>query len=314
MLQWRLDFWSFLSDLGTSFRGAWLLLGDFNSILSPSEKCGGHDFGSSSHNELTDFVNSNALVDLGFVGNRFTWSNHISGSANIRERLDRGFANQNWVHIFPNSLINHFPAIPSDHCPILLSTSGSYQNIPKPFRFEAFWIRDHSSLKVVANAWLVDVGGSPTFSLSRKWKNTKSALKYWNLHHFGHIQLKIKSLMSDINVIQSNPHSLSNAAKENVLQKALHEQLLREEVFWKQKSRELWLSCTDLNTKFFHAPTVCRRRYNSISSLKMLDGSRLCGRDNIGNFLVHHFQTLFITSNPCFNEGISDLVGEVITC
>jgi hypothetical protein len=166
MLQWRLDFWSFLSDLGTSFRGAWLLLGDFNSILSPSEKCGGHDFGSSSHNEFTDFVNSNALVDLGFVGNRFTWSNHRSGSANIRERLDRGFANQNWVHIFPNSLIKHFPAIQSDHCPILLSTSGSYQNIPKLFRFEVIWIRDHSSLKVVANAWLVDVDGSPAFSLA----------------------------------------------------------------------------------------------------------------------------------------------------
>jgi hypothetical protein len=80
----------------------------------------------SSHNEFTDFVNSNALVDLGFVGNRFAWSNHRSGSANIRERLDRGFANQNWVHIFPNSLINHFPAIQSNHCPILLSTSGSY--------------------------------------------------------------------------------------------------------------------------------------------------------------------------------------------
>lgn len=180
-------------------------------------------------------MNSNALVDLGFVANRFTWSNHRGGSANIRERLDMGFANQNWVHIFPNSLINHFLAIQSDHCPILLSTSGSYQNIPKPFRFEAFWIRDHYSLKVVADAWLVDVGGSPTFSLSRKWKNTKSALKYWNLHHFGHIQLKIKSLMSDINVIQSNPHSLSNAAKKNVLQEALQEQLLREEVLWKQK-------------------------------------------------------------------------------
>jgi hypothetical protein len=115
---------------------------------------------------LTDFVNSNALVDLGFVGNRFTWSNHRSGSANIRERLDRGFANQNWVHIFPNSLIKHFPAIQSDHCPILLSTSGSYQNIPKLFRFEVIWIRDHSSLKVVANAWLVDVDGSPAFSLA----------------------------------------------------------------------------------------------------------------------------------------------------
>lgn len=122
----QLEFWHFLSSLGNSFGGAWLLLGDYNSVLSSSEKSGGRDFGSSSHSDFMDFVNSNALVDLGFVGNRFTWSNHRVGRANIRERLDRGFANQDWVHLFPNSLINHFSASKSDHCPILLSIDGSY--------------------------------------------------------------------------------------------------------------------------------------------------------------------------------------------
>jgi hypothetical protein len=81
---------------------------------------------------------------------------------------------------FPNFLINHIPATQSYHCPILISTTGSYQNIPKPFRFEAFWTRDKSSHDVVAQAWLSDVEGSPAFSLSRKWKNTKGALKVWN--------------------------------------------------------------------------------------------------------------------------------------
>ena len=177
------------------------MLGDFNAILSAVEKCGGHSFGSSSHFDFVDFVQSNALVDLGFLGNKFTWSNHRFGRANIRERLDRGLANQGWVQLYPNSLINHLLASYSDHCPILLSTEGSYRNLPKPFRFEVFWTRDQSSHLVVAGAWLDEVEGSPAFSLSRKWKKTKDALKFWNVHHFGHIQMQIKSLMTQISVI-----------------------------------------------------------------------------------------------------------------
>jgi exonuclease III len=200
----RSALWSNLSELGNSFNGPWLLLGDFNAILSAADKCGGRSFGSSSHLDFVNFVQTNALVDLGFVGNNFTWSNHRHGRANIRERLDRGLANQGWVSLFPNSLINHFLAVNSDHCPILLSTTGTYQNLPKPFRFEAFWTCDQTSHSVVAESWLVEVEGSPAFSLSRKWKKTKTALKSWNTLHFGHIQTQIKSLMAQIGVIQSS--------------------------------------------------------------------------------------------------------------
>ncbi|XP_059451039.1 uncharacterized protein LOC132181825 [Corylus avellana] len=311
-VQNRFALWSNLSALGSSFGGAWLLLGDFNAILSSADKCGGRNFGSTSHMDFVDFVHSNALVDLGFIGNNFTWSNCRSGSANIRERLDCGLANQEWVSLFPNSLINHFLAVNSDHCPILLSTSGTYRNLPKPFRFEAFWTRDQASHSVVAEAWLVAVEGSPAFSLSRKWKKTKSALKSWNTLHFGHIQTQIKSLMAQIGVIQASPHSSSSAAREVVLQKALQEQLLREEILWKQKSRELWLSCTDLNTKFFHASNACRRRYNSISCL-IDNGVSVMGRENIGSLLVDHFHSRFTTSHPSFDDDLAGLVDKVIT-
>jgi hypothetical protein len=253
----RFAFWSSLTDIGNSFNGACLLTRDFNYVLSHAEKRGVRNFGTSSHNDFVDFVQSNALLDLRLVGNKFTWSNHCSGWANIRERLDRGLANHAWVQFFPNALINHLSASYSDHCPILLSTSGTYQNIPKPFRFEVFWTRDQSRHSVVAKALLPLVEGSPAFSLSKKWKNTKNALKSWNQIHFGNSQAKIKSLMADISDIQSfYPHSSVNASRKVVLQVALQEQLLREEVLWKQKSRELWLTCIDLNTKFFHASTA----------------------------------------------------------
>jgi hypothetical protein len=74
---------------------------------------------------------------------------------------------------------------------------------------------------VVALAWLAEVEGSPAFSLSRKWKSTENALKYWNQHHFGHIQHKIKALMIDISVIQSSPHSPVNVVRETILQTEL---------------------------------------------------------------------------------------------
>jgi hypothetical protein len=311
--QMRSDFWEFLSNIGNSFGGPWLLLGDFNSILSPAEKFGGRPFGSLSHRLFEDFVHSNALIDLGFNGNKFTWSNHRQGHVNIRERLDRGLANNDWVHLFPNSLINIIPASNSDHCPLLLSTVGTYQDLPKPFRFEAFWTRDHTSHEVVANTWLMDVPGSPAFSVSRKWKSTKSALKEWNHRHFGRIQSCIKKLMSDINVIQSKPHSISNASIEQNLQAELQEQLLRVEILWKQKSRELWLTCTDLNTKFFHASTVCRRRYNSLTFIKAYDGTVLNSRENIGAYIVDHFSKLFSSTGPLLDDSLSDLFKPVIT-
>jgi hypothetical protein len=53
---------------------------------------GGCDFGSSP-THFMDFVQTNAMVDLGFVGNKFTWSNHRCGNANIQEQLDNGLAN-----------------------------------------------------------------------------------------------------------------------------------------------------------------------------------------------------------------------------
>ncbi|GLT65286.1 hypothetical protein SLA2020_377250 [Shorea laevis] len=149
----RDDFWKLLADTGDRFRGSWLLIGDFNAILSSDEKQGGRNFGSSSHNVFVDFVHSNGLVDLGFSGNPFTWSNKRQGIHNIKERLDRGLSNHEWIIMFPNALVTHLPATVSDHSPLLLSTNCDRPRLPKPFKFEEFWTRDLSSHTVIATAW-----------------------------------------------------------------------------------------------------------------------------------------------------------------
>jgi hypothetical protein len=71
---------------------------------------GGLPYASSSADCFHEFVNSYGLVDLGFTGNPFTWSNHRDDPNLIRQRLDRGMGSSQWIHMFPSFSILHLPA------------------------------------------------------------------------------------------------------------------------------------------------------------------------------------------------------------
>jgi hypothetical protein len=51
------------------------------------------------------------------------------------------------------------------------------------------------------------------------------------------------------------------------------ELLIKEKLLWKNKSRKTWLTCKDLNTRFFHTSTLIRRRRNVVDLLKTSPGS-----------------------------------------
>lgn len=113
------------------------------------------------------------------------------------------------------------------------------------------------------------------------------------MDHFGNIHTKIKSLLKKLDIVQKEPPSSDSDAREVSIQAALQEQLIQEEQLWKQKSREQWL-----NTKYFYASTATKRRYNSITSLKLDNGSFLNKRKDIGDEFVKFYSDLFSSSNP----------------
>ena len=260
--------WENLCAILESFQGPWVCLGDFNYIVSAEEKYGGAKGGTSAPNYLKELMFDLGAIDLGYSGNKFTWAKGRWGSAAIKERLDRGLANISWRLVFPKAAVQHLGALNSDHLPILLDTNPDDCFSPRPFHFEAAWIRDERCQEVVEKAWNIEVWGSQLSRLCKKQDAAREALRKWNKEIFGNVQMRISSLMEKLKETQENPIYKENNRLEIELQNELNEWLYRSEVLWRQKSRELWLREGDKNSKFFHLSTIVRRRRNTIEAVK----------------------------------------------
>ncbi|XP_050259924.1 uncharacterized protein LOC126704995 [Quercus robur] len=285
----RKKFWVKVEDLAKYFSGPWAVMGDFNNIKGSKEKKGGRHVGESSVNSLRDFINNMGAIDLDFIGPFFTWSNRREGLTNIRQRLDQCLCDQEWQTLFPKAGIRHLVNANFDHNPILLDTHMENTYLLKPFRFEAMWTKDESSKEVIESAWQTRVDGPQSLKLAKKLEATRRDLKRWNKSCFGSSREKIKELEQKIAQIQSLEATKENLELEASLSLELDEWLAREDLKWKQKSREIWIREGDQNTRFFHLSTLVRRRRNCIQEIKLEDGSWINDGEDIQMYFIENF-------------------------
>jgi hypothetical protein len=147
----------------------------------------------------------------------------------------------------------------------------------------------------------------------KKLNQTKAALKRWNTIHFGNIQAKIKSSLLKLDQIQHSPPSSQVSLQESLLKKEHDDLLIKEESLWRTKSRDTWLKCKDLNTKYFHSSTLIRRRSNAVNFLKTFEGAWVSAIIEIGGNFVSHFSNLFSSSAPPIVDEILNRFAHVVT-
>ena len=133
--------WENLKTVAHLHNLPWLMLGDFNEVLCDDDKFGGNHVNLNRALEFKDYLDECNMVDLGFAGPKFTWTNCRPISSLILERIDRCFANLVWRILYPEALVTHLPRTISDHCPVLIEMCRvrvNQQN--KPFRFQTMWL------------------------------------------------------------------------------------------------------------------------------------------------------------------------------
>ncbi|XP_057803553.1 uncharacterized protein LOC131018874 [Salvia miltiorrhiza] len=148
--------WDLMRSFTPYVQESWICAGDFNETMFHFEKRRGNLKADERLMDFRETVDLCGLSDLSFMGDPFTWSNNQQGVDNIMERLDRALGSATWAAMFPGYEVSHLLRKSSDHCPILLNLDKDLreiQNRPKPFHFEAMWLKDDRCLPFCANLW-----------------------------------------------------------------------------------------------------------------------------------------------------------------
>ncbi|XP_035544552.1 uncharacterized protein LOC118347963 [Juglans regia] len=116
--------WELLKELKPQEGIAWCVVGDFNEIISQDEKVGGRERSEGQMTRFREGLEWAGLYDMGWIGNKFTWSNGHEDHTFIKERLDRGVANQRWMCRFMERMVEILGTQVSDHKALVLTVGG----------------------------------------------------------------------------------------------------------------------------------------------------------------------------------------------
>ena len=129
-------------------------MGDFNEVVNEQEKFGGNPVNQNRIRPYVDCMNCCGMLDLGFSGPRYTWSNKRGLTDLIQLRLDRCWPNSSWKSLFKEANVTHLAQVNSDHCPLLLNLSPPLPSCSeRPFRFQPMWMSHWDFPRVVNDAW-----------------------------------------------------------------------------------------------------------------------------------------------------------------
>lgn len=128
--------WENLKTISDHHDLSWILIGDFNEVLDESEKFGGNSLSVRKFREYREYMDHCSLLDLGFLGPKYTWTNKRGIGNLIQEQLDRCWATPSWKTLFPEASVSHLARINFDHCSMLLKITKPPLLVGKdPFAF-----------------------------------------------------------------------------------------------------------------------------------------------------------------------------------
>ena len=292
----RTDFWNRLAQDPPPAQSPWLVVGDLNTVTSASEKRGGRPFRFSSCRAYFQFTDASSLIDLGFSGPSFTWSNGRVGGDNIQERLDRVLANPSWLQVYPHTQVRHLPQLYSDHCPLLISLKPPSPYPTAPFRGLIAWTEHSDFKRFFHQVW------SPHRTFIHNIHAFRAQAPIWHKCVYGNIGAKKQRIRARLAGIQKALGRGTSPILEQ-LQTTLSDLYSRlshmEHVTWAQRARWSHVVLKDINTKYFHMLVKIHQAKSFTHMLKNELGQWVHGPTEISDLVTDYFRRFFGSTVPC---------------
>ena len=175
------------------------------------------------------------------------------------------------------------------------------------YKFEENWLLWVDYEEAVIEAWTK--GGCGNSGLSGVWDQIQACGA--ELHAWGSSKTKLKTeeikrLKKKLEVM--NECELTEESRSEFLHvsKELDDLLLKQEIFWRQRSRVSWLKHGDRNTKFFHSKASQRRQRNFIEGIKNDNGVWVKEVEDVAEVAFGYFMNIF-------NVGTCDRMEECLS-
>ncbi|KAK1362338.1 hypothetical protein POM88_046812 [Heracleum sosnowskyi] len=144
---------------------------------------GGQIFSKLKCKNYWNFVNHLGLIDMGFLGPRFTWTK--GGTSQLQGRLGHALCNNHWRSMYSEATVTHLPRTTLDHRLLLIQVSAAESTISdlSCHRLQAAWFL-HPSLKETICKYWENCEGT---SLDHKLNTIMQVANKWNKSTFGNI-------------------------------------------------------------------------------------------------------------------------------
>uniref|UniRef100_A0A803PV25 Reverse transcriptase domain-containing protein n=1 Tax=Cannabis sativa TaxID=3483 RepID=A0A803PV25_CANSA len=307
--------WQLLRDLRKEVQGPWLCIGDFNEIVSLSEKVGGRDRLPGVMDGFKEVLDDCQFIDFSSTKHELTWCNEHSNSR-IMERLDRGLCTEEWLDKFEGADISLLDWWESDHralvvdIPVRLDGDKCGKAKRKSrFHFEEAWCQEEECTEIVDRLWSEENVSGRVGSFRCKINKCGKALQTWN-------RKKKSKLNSEVEKLKKALHELTMMQQPGVwetiqqMEAKLNGLLEKDEQYWRQRSRALWLQWGDRNTKYFHHKASARRKKNEIKGLQDHMGVWQDDKVLVCRIVEDYYEKLFTSSD--INESVLNEVLSVV--
>lgn len=290
----REQVWERLTRYTLSRSEPWFIIGDLNEITGNHEKEGGPLRSSNSFIPFNDMIRNSGLLEFPTQGNKMSWQGRRGC------RLDRALANEEWHTLFPCSYTEYLAMVGSDHRPVVAFLEDK---VPRRRGQEGL-------LDSIATGW-TGHNEEQAEDIVTKISNCRHEIGSWRKNNPPYGKEKISDLQRALEEVQTD----NNRSQEDILEvsRKLQEAYKDEEDYWHKKSRNMWYSSVDLNTKFYHALTKQRRVRNRIVGLHDEAGNWITEEQGVEKMAVDYFEDLFSTTSPSDFDSFLDEVTPSIT-
>ncbi|XP_074288833.1 uncharacterized protein LOC141613985 [Silene latifolia] len=197
----RESLWTNLSRLESGIQGPWAIGGDFNCVLTETERVGG-TFSRQDAEPFRHCLHRCEVIDSPAMGAIYTWNNKQCPADRVYSRLDRFLVNQDWLNSFPFLYAHFLPEGTFDHTPCLVQPTMHDDKRTRPFKYFNMWSLAPNFKEIVQNGRHCDQNGTKMYELAKKLKNLKHCLKTLNKEQFSDIETNAEVTLTKLTKIQ----------------------------------------------------------------------------------------------------------------